>query len=115
MRQKIRRTPSVINPDPIPLSALNHWAYCPRRCGLIHMEGEFTDNIHTARGNASIDKDFLGNCTAIRTGRLAYPEDVKAVCKAMGIPPAKVEALRPLEWLEKDMASGKLTSGVLTF
>lgn len=38
--------------DPIALSALNHYAYCPRRCGLIHMEGEFTDNIHTARGNA---------------------------------------------------------------
>ena len=38
--------------DPIPLSALNHYVYCPRRCGLIHMEGEFTDNIHTARGNA---------------------------------------------------------------
>lgn len=28
------------NGDPIPFSALNHWAYCPRRCGLIHMEGE---------------------------------------------------------------------------
>lgn len=64
---------------------------------------------------ASIDKDFLGNCTAIRTGRLAYPEDVKAVCKVMGVPSSKVEALRPLEWLEKDMASGKLTAGVLTF
>lgn len=38
--------------DPIPLSALNHWAYCPRRCCLIHMEGEFSDNIHTARGIA---------------------------------------------------------------
>ncbi len=38
--------------DPIPLSALNQWSYCPRRCCLIHMEGEFTDNIHTARGTA---------------------------------------------------------------
>jgi len=38
--------------DPIPLSSLNHYAYCPRRCGLIHMEGEFSDNIHTTRGNA---------------------------------------------------------------
>lgn len=46
----------MINSDPIPLSALNHWAYCPRRCGLIHMEGEFTDNIHTARGNAEHEK-----------------------------------------------------------
>jgi CRISPR-associated exonuclease Cas4 len=40
------------NLEPIPLSAFNHWVYCPRRCGLIHQEGEFTDNIHTTRGNA---------------------------------------------------------------
>lgn len=38
--------------DPIPLSALNHWGYCPRRYYLIHVEGEFVDNIHTARGQA---------------------------------------------------------------
>ena len=48
--------------DLIPLSALNHYAYCPRRCGLIHMEGEFTDNIHTARGNAE----------HVRVDRIAY-------------------------------------------
>lgn len=42
--------------DSIPLSALNHFAYCPRRCGLIHVEGEFTDNIHTARGNAEHER-----------------------------------------------------------
>lgn len=42
--------------DPVPLSALNHWAYCPRRCGLIHLEREFTDNIHTSRGNAEHEK-----------------------------------------------------------
>lgn len=64
---------------------------------------------------ASIDKDFLGNCTRIRTGRLAYPEDVKAVSKVLGIPTGNVEKLKPLEWLEKDMATGRMTSGVLTF
>lgn len=42
--------------SPIPLSALNHYAYCPRRCGLIHMEGEFTGNIHTARGTAEHER-----------------------------------------------------------
>jgi CRISPR-associated exonuclease Cas4 len=47
---------SEIAPDPIPISVLNHWAYCPRRCGLIHLEGEFTDNLHTARGNAEHEK-----------------------------------------------------------
>jgi CRISPR-associated exonuclease Cas4 len=38
--------------DPVPLSALQHWAYCPRQCGLIHLEQAFADNIHTARGQA---------------------------------------------------------------
>ncbi|NDP48513.1 MAG: CRISPR-associated protein Cas4 [Sulfuriferula multivorans] len=38
--------------DPIPLSALQHWMYCPRQCGLIHLEQAFADNIHTARGQA---------------------------------------------------------------
>jgi CRISPR-associated exonuclease Cas4 len=38
--------------DFVNLSALNQFAYCPRRCGLIYQEGEFADNLHTARGNA---------------------------------------------------------------
>lgn len=38
--------------DPVPISALQHWAYCPRQCGLIHLEQAFADNIHTARGQA---------------------------------------------------------------
>lgn len=38
--------------DPIPLSALQHWAYCPRQCALIHLEQAFDDNLHTLRGNA---------------------------------------------------------------
>jgi len=37
--------------DQIPLSALNQYAYCPRRCYLIHTEGEFVDNVHTLRGS----------------------------------------------------------------
>lgn len=39
-------------PDPLPLSALQHWAYCPRQCGLIHLEQAFDDNVHTLRGQA---------------------------------------------------------------
>jgi CRISPR-associated exonuclease Cas4 len=39
-------------PDPLPLSALQHWAYCPRQCGLIHLEQAFDDNLHTLRGQA---------------------------------------------------------------
>jgi len=36
----------------IPLSALQHWAYCPRQCALIHLDQAFDDNVHTLRGNA---------------------------------------------------------------
>ena len=39
-------------PEPVPLSALQHWAYCPRQCGLIHIEQAFDNNLHTERGNA---------------------------------------------------------------
>ena len=38
--------------DAVPLSALQHWIYCPRQCGLIHLEQVFEDNLHTARGQA---------------------------------------------------------------
>jgi len=38
--------------DPIPLSALQHWSYCPRQCALIHQEQAFSENVHTARGQA---------------------------------------------------------------
>lgn len=36
----------------IPLSALEHWSYCPRQCCLIHAEQAFAENIHTLRGQA---------------------------------------------------------------
>lgn len=38
--------------EPVPISALQHWAYCPRQCGLIHVEQAFDDNLHTQRGHA---------------------------------------------------------------
>ncbi len=36
----------------VPISALQHWSYCPRQCALIHVEQVFADNVHTARGQA---------------------------------------------------------------
>lgn len=38
--------------EPLMLSALQHWSYCPRQCGLIHIEQAFEQNVHTRRGNA---------------------------------------------------------------
>ena len=38
--------------DPIPLSALQHWCYCPRQCALIHVDQAFEENLYTLRGQA---------------------------------------------------------------
>jgi CRISPR-associated exonuclease Cas4 len=37
-------------PDPIPLSSLQHYSYCPRQCALIHQEQTFSENVFTVRG-----------------------------------------------------------------
>ncbi len=39
------------NQQPIMLSALQHFSYCPRQCALIHQEQTFTDNVFTIKGN----------------------------------------------------------------
>ena len=38
-------------PEPvIPISAIEHFVYCPRQCALIHCDGVWSDNEHTVRG-----------------------------------------------------------------
>ncbi len=59
-------------PDPLPLSALQHWAYCPRQCGLIHLEQAFDDNLHTQRGqavHAQVDKPGVEERKGLRIER----------------------------------------------
>ncbi len=34
----------------IPISAIEHFAYCPRQCALIHCDGIWSDNAHTVTG-----------------------------------------------------------------
>ena len=38
--------------DLIPISALQHYSYCPRQCALIHIEQVFDENLYTLRGRA---------------------------------------------------------------
>jgi len=54
------------------LSALQHWSYCPRQCGLIHLEQAFEENVHTMRGNAAherVDKPGFENFEGVRSER----------------------------------------------
>ena len=36
--------------EPIPLSALQHYAFCPRQCALIHLDRIWEENLYTLRG-----------------------------------------------------------------
>lgn len=59
--------------EPINVSALNQHAYCPRRCGLIYLEGEFSENIHTQRGNAEHARvDRVAHTTTPEGARVEY-------------------------------------------
>jgi len=34
------------------ISAIEHYAYCPRQCALIHLDSVFEDNVHTTQPGA---------------------------------------------------------------
>jgi CRISPR-associated exonuclease Cas4 len=37
--------------EPVLISALEHYSYCPRQCALIHIEQTFEENIYTVQGH----------------------------------------------------------------
>jgi len=59
--------------EPINVSALNQYSYCPRRCALIYLESEFSDNVHTSRGNAEHERvDRVSHSTSRDGARVEY-------------------------------------------
>lgn len=64
--------PTPEPPEPLPISALQHWAYCPRQCALIHQEQVFAENLHTLRGqalHARVDTGGVETRAGLRTVR----------------------------------------------
>ena len=54
-------TPAGRASETVPISALNHYLYCPRRAYLIHAEGLFVANEHTLLGDLAHEHvDFPG-------------------------------------------------------
>lgn len=73
--------------ETIAVSALNQYAYCPRRCALIFMEHEFEDNIHTQRGTEEHER----------------ADQTFHVCDAQGV---RVEYALPI-WSRRLLLSGR--------
>lgn len=64
---------------------------------------------------AESDKTILGNASRVHVGRLTRSKDRKYMAEDMDCPQAMIDALKPLEWLEKQAATGEILRGKVTF
>lgn len=63
--------------DLLPLSALQHYIYCPRQCTLIHLEQQWTGNRFTAEYN----KKKCDACSLLETCMPGKHQSVSAYLK----------------------------------
>lgn len=69
--------------DLIPISALQHYLYCPRQCALIHVERLWAENVHTADGRRLHART---NVPAVETRRgVRVATAIQLSSEAMGI------------------------------
>ena len=58
--------------DLIQLSALQHFVYCPRQCGLIHIEQAWSENVFTAEGRIMHEKADTARYESRKDIRIEY-------------------------------------------
>ena len=73
--------------NPVLLSALEHYSYCPRQCALIHREQTYDENVYTLQGNAvheRVDQPGTAAVAGVRTeyGVPLWSESLGLVGKA---------------------------------
>lgn len=64
---------------------------------------------------ASVDKDFFSNATKIRSGRLNFAADIKTLANVLKVKTTDIDELKPLEFIEREMSTGKINRGIITF
>jgi CRISPR-associated exonuclease Cas4 len=83
----------------ITLSALQHYAFCPRQCALIHNEQAWADNFLTAQGNL-LHERVDGGEPETRKG-VRFERGVHVSAPALGL-------TGKLDLVEKELATGQL-------
>ncbi len=84
----------------VPLAALQHFAFCPRQCALIHNEQIWSENWLTAQGQA-LHKRVDSGEPEVRKG-VRFERGVLVSAPSLGI-------TGKLDLVEADTATGKLT------
>ena len=83
----------------IPLSALQHYAFCPRQCALIHNEQAWAENFLTAQGRVLHERVDSGE-PETRKG-VRFERSVHVAAERLGIHGV-------LDMVERDLRSGSL-------
>lgn len=65
--------------DLLPISALQHFLYCPRQCALIHIERQWAENVFTAEGRLLHDRTDRGGEESRRGLRVARAVPVRSL------------------------------------
>jgi len=63
--------------DSIMLSALQHYAYCPRQFALIHIEQAWAENFYTAHGNLLHER--VDSCEPEQRGNVRFERSVSVI------------------------------------
>jgi CRISPR-associated exonuclease Cas4 len=69
----------------IPISAVEHYAYCPRQAGLIHVDGVFTDDVNTVRGQLAHERVDRPGIRATATPGTRQHYAVPVYSRALGL------------------------------
>lgn len=69
--------------DLIPLSALQHYLFCPRQSALIHVERQWFENLFTAEGRVMHDRVDKGGNQDRGAVRIEYA--LRLVCRKLGL------------------------------
>jgi CRISPR-associated exonuclease Cas4 len=70
--QVFQRKEMFTEDDYIQISALQHYIFCPRQCGLIHLEEKWDENVYTVRGellHEKVDTDTYETRGTLKTVR----------------------------------------------
>jgi hypothetical protein len=94
------------------LSSVTHPGKAPPAWGDIVRQGlGFGADIYAVTQRpAESDKTALGNASIVHCGRLVIPRDRATMAQYLGVPVERVDALQPLEFLERD-AHGRVRAG----
>lgn len=99
------------------LASVTHPGKAPEGWGDLIRRGRkrAVELIGITQRPAECDKTIVGNASIIRCGMLWRARDAAYMAEEMGVEVDRIAALKPLEWIQVDRRTRKITRGRITF